>query len=84
MIERDAECEHLAGADQARRAHDVFRQDVIERANLIVLAPAPPVLELFGSLADRLPADRDVHSAPLLLACSASHVFGACNHTGKL
>jgi hypothetical protein len=43
-VERNAEREHLAGADQARRPHDVLRHDVIERADLIVFAPAPPVL----------------------------------------
>ena len=65
-VERNAEREHLAGADQARRPHDVLRHDVIERADLIVFAPAPPVFEFLGSVCDRLPADRDVHSGSLL------------------
>ena len=44
LVERDAEREHLAGPDQARGLDDVLRRDVIERADLVVLAPAAPVL----------------------------------------
>jgi hypothetical protein len=83
-VERNAEREHLAGANQAHRPHDVLGQDVIERADLIVFAPAPPVFEFLGSVCDRLPADRDVHSGALPPTCSASHVFGPGNHTGKM
>ena len=53
-VERDAEREHLAGADQARGLDDVLRRDVVERADLVVLAPAAPVLELFRRFGDRL------------------------------
>ena len=60
-VERDAEREHLAGADQARGLDDVLGRDVIERADLVVLAPAAPVLELLGGFLDRLSAHLDVH-----------------------
>jgi len=62
-VERDAERERLAGADQARGLDDVLRRDVVERADLVVLAPASPVRELLGGLGDRLFADLDVHEA---------------------
>ena len=42
-VERNAEREHLAGADQARGLDDVLGRDVVERADLVVLAPAAPV-----------------------------------------
>ncbi len=61
-VERNAEREHLAGPDQAGGAHDIFRCDVIERADLVVLAPAAPIFEFLGGLGDRLAADSDVHS----------------------
>ena len=61
-IERDAEREHLAGADQARGFDDVLGRYMIERADLVILAPAPPVLELFGRFGDRLLADFDIHA----------------------
>jgi hypothetical protein len=64
-IERNAKREHLAGADQARSPDDVLRHDVIERADLIIVAPAPPVFEFLGSVCDRLPADRDLHPESL-------------------
>ena len=60
-VERDAEREHLAGADQAGGPDDVFGRDVVERADLVVLAPAAPVRELLGGFLDRLLADLDVH-----------------------
>jgi len=53
-IERDSEREHLAGLDELRRVRDVLRRDVIERADVVVLAPAAPVGELLGGLLDRL------------------------------
>ena len=62
-VERNAEREHLAAADQACRLDDVFRRDVVEGADVVVFAPAPPVAELLGSLVDRLFADLDVHEA---------------------
>ena len=43
LVERNAERKHLAGADQACRPHDILRQNVIERADLIVFTPPPPV-----------------------------------------
>ena len=60
-VERDAEREHLAGADQARGVHDVLRRDVIERADLVVLAPPSPVRQLLRGFGDRLSANLDVH-----------------------
>ena len=66
-VERDAEREHLAGADQARRLDDVLGRDVVERADLVVLAPAAPVGQLLRGLGDRLFADLDVHGVHPLL-----------------
>ena len=63
LVERNAEREHLAGADQARRLDDVLGAHVVERADLVVLAPAAPVRQLLGGLGDRLLADLDVHGA---------------------
>ena len=60
-VERDAEREHLAGADQACGLGNVLRRDVVERADLVVLAPAAPVRQLLGGLGDRLFANLDVH-----------------------
>src|ERR1700722_5580309 len=60
-IERNAERKHLAGADETCRLNDVLRRDLIERSDVIVFAPAAPVLELFRRLGDRLLADLDVH-----------------------
>jgi len=68
-VERDAEREHLAGADQARRLDDVLGGDVVERSDLVLLTPAAPVPELFGGFPDRLFPDLDVHcSLPLGLS----------------
>src|SRR5215510_10053272 len=61
-VERNAEREHLSGADEARRLDDVLGLDVVERADLVVLAPAAPILELLRRLCDRLEAHLDVHS----------------------
>src|SRR5262249_1830710 len=63
-VERNAEREHLAALDQAGRAHNVLGPHVIERADLIVLAPAPPVLELLGGPRDRLLSHSNVHLLP--------------------
>jgi hypothetical protein len=60
-IERNAEREHLAGADQARGPHNVLSRNVIERADLIVVAPPAPIAELLGRFGDGLPADGNVH-----------------------
>ena len=60
-IERNAQRENLAGADQARGLDDILRGNVIERAAVIVLAPAAPVLELLRRLGDRFAADLDIH-----------------------
>ena len=62
-VERNAEREHLAGAYQAGGAHDVFGRDVIERADLVVFAPAAPIFEFLGGLGDRLTADGNIHSS---------------------
>src|SRR5262249_45956717 len=60
-IERDAGREYLSGANEARCLDDVLGLHVVERADLIVLAPAAPVLELVGRLADRLLTNLDIH-----------------------
>ena len=71
-VERNAEREDLAGADQACRLDDVLRRDLIERADLVVLAPAAPVLELFRRLGDGLSSDLDVHRNSLSPAVERS------------
>src|SRR5579864_5801066 len=60
-VERNAERENLAGANEACRLDDILRRDVVERSDVIVLAPAAPVLQLFRRLGDRFLADLDVH-----------------------
>src|SRR5580692_12900621 len=60
-VERNAERKHLAGTDEARCLDDVLRRHLVERSDVVVLAPAAPVLELFRRLGDRLLADLDVH-----------------------
>src|SRR5262245_63577836 len=62
-IEGDAKRKDLTGPDQARRLHDVLGCYVIKSADLIVLAPTTPVLELLRCFGDRLLADLDVHKA---------------------
>src|SRR5262245_38813547 len=71
-VEGDAEREYLAGTDQARRLDDILGRYVIERANLIVLAPAAPVLELLRGLGDRLLAHLDIHRSSLPMLISRS------------
>src|SRR5213079_123264 len=66
-VERDAEREHLASADEAGCPHDIFRLYVVERPDLVVGAPAAPILELVGGGADRRFANLDVHRMRLPL-----------------
>ena len=83
-VERDAEREDLAGADQSRRADDVLWRDMVERADLIVLAPTTPILEFLGRFGDSLFAHVDIHRAVLPSSyesfyesfCHASPVVG--------
>ncbi len=60
-IERNAKREDLAGADETCRPDDILRRHVIERADLVFLAPAAPVLEFPRRLGDGLLADLDIH-----------------------
>src|SRR5260221_5172689 len=60
-VERNAEREHLAGLDQAGGLGDVLGSHVVERADVVILAPTAPVRQLLGGLLDRLLADFDVH-----------------------
>src|SRR5262249_59210550 len=66
----DAERKHLAGADQTGGLDDILRPDLVERADLVVLAPAAPILELLRSLGNRLLAHLDVHVPRPLIALS--------------
>ena len=78
LIERQAEREDLAAPDQARGVHDVRGRDEVERPDLVVRPPAPPVLQplrgiehvLLGVLAGhhRLPCA----TATLTNACQGS------------
>jgi len=69
-IERNAEREHLAGADKRGGLDDVLRLDVVEGSDLVVRAPATPVLELLRGLRDRLLVDGDIHGRSLRCAVS--------------
>jgi len=60
-IQRNPERKDLATANQSRRTDDVFKLDVVEGADLVVLAPAAPVLELLSRLGDRFFADGNIH-----------------------
>ena len=71
-VERNAEREHLAGADQARRLDDVLGRDVVERPDLVFLAPAAPIPELLGRFLDRLLPDLDIHCCRPLFPVFAS------------
>src|SRR5215813_9166217 len=71
-VERDAERKHLAGADQTSGLDDILGPDVVERADLVVLAPAAPILELLRSLGDRLLAHFDVHLPFPLIALATA------------
>src|SRR3569832_1079152 len=62
-VERNAEREHLAGADQPCGIDDVLRRDVVQGADLVVLAPAALVPELLAGFGDRVLVDLDVHRA---------------------
>src|SRR5262249_21718698 len=64
IVERNAQREHLAGLDQGRGLDDVLGPYVVERADLVVLAPTAPVLELVRRFGDRLLSDRYVHGVP--------------------
>ena len=66
-IERHAQREHLAGSDQLGGVDDVLRRDVIERADMVFLAPAAPVGQLLGGFSDGFPPDLDVHGLRFLL-----------------
>ena len=77
-VERNAEREHLAGADQARRLDDVLGRDVVERAALVVLAPAAPVRELLRSLGDGGCADLDVHAMFVSVLVCRNRAPGLC------
>src|SRR5215831_12993714 len=69
-VERDAERKYLAGADQTSGLDDILRPDVVEGAGLVVLAPAPPILQLLRRLGNRLLAHFDVHVPCPLIALS--------------
>src|SRR5204863_2466042 len=60
-VEWDAEREHLAAANETGGGDDILGTHVVERADLVVLAPAPPILELLRGLRDRLPTHFNVH-----------------------
>jgi len=83
-VERNAERENLAGPDQAGGAHDVFGRDVIERADLVVLAPAAPILEPVGGFGDGRAADGDVHSpSPSSSVFIFAYIEVQTPHTGR-
>src|SRR5262252_2184632 len=61
-IERNAQRKHHARSDQARSFHDIFGGNMVEGADLVFLAPSPPVLQFFRGFGDRFFADLDVHA----------------------
>src|SRR6202035_3702540 len=60
-VERNTERENLAGANEARGLDDVLRRDLVQRADVVVFAPAAPILELLRGRGDRLFSELDVH-----------------------
>ena len=63
-IERDPEGEHPAVPDQPGGGDDVLGADMVQRADLVVLAPAAPILELLGGVIDRRATLGDIHVVP--------------------
>jgi hypothetical protein len=45
VVQWDAEIEHLAGLHEAGGDHETLRGDQVDRAPLVLLAPAPPVAQ---------------------------------------
>src|SRR5262249_45431419 len=86
--EGDSECEFLAGADEACGPDDVLGRHVVERADLVVLAPAPPVLEFLRGLGDRSFAHFDIHPRlqSSVLRCDPPEPRARvdCGATGKI
>ena len=72
VAQRDAEREDLAALDQLARGNDILRRDVVERADLVVLAPALPVGEGLEGLIHRLLGHLDVAAARFLGCLRAS------------
>jgi hypothetical protein len=54
LVEVERERDHLAFAHQARGGDDVLGLGEVERADLVIRAPAAPVLELLGGVAQVL------------------------------
>src|SRR5205085_8955247 len=52
-IERDAEREHFPRGREATRGGDALRRDVVQRPDLVVRAPLPPVTHRKGDLPQR-------------------------------
>ncbi len=75
-VERDAERENLAGADQACGLDDILGPHVVERADLVIFPPAAPVVELLARFGDRLSADLDVHCRLLAPAVDSAELLG--------
>jgi hypothetical protein len=48
MVERKRKRNHFTLLHEARRRDDVFRPRVVERADLVVRAPAPPIFQSFS------------------------------------
>jgi hypothetical protein len=61
LIEIERERDHLALAHQRGRRHDIFRPRVVERADLVVRTPLPPVLIGLGGLAQILSRELSAH-----------------------
>ncbi len=83
-VERNAEREYPARSNELCCLDDFRRANVVERADLIALAPAAPVGKLLRCLLDRLAADADVHAnsseIPVVMAglVSTSRVYPTC------
>ena len=61
IVERDAHAEDAAFLDEFRRIVDLRRSDVVQRADLVVLAPADPVRKFLARFGNGRAADLDVH-----------------------
>ena len=48
IIEIQRQRKHLSLADKSRCFHDVFRRNVVERADFVFRTPAPPIAQPLG------------------------------------
>src|SRR5260221_5201106 len=98
-VERNAEREYPAGPNEVCGLDNFRRAHVVERADLVVLAPAAPIGQFLRGLLDCLKADTDIHanSSEILAAFTLENFYpspsyatqrlqhdaGCCRHFGN-